>query len=75
MKHNYKWVLNLVVLVAAILTIVVTTLGVLITPVVMSYMYDTWYWMFLYLGYLAAIVIVGLICLRFNLFCEGGHRK
>lgn len=67
MKHNYRWVLNLAVLVAAILTIVVTTLGVLATPIIMSLMY-AWYWMFLYLGYLAAIVIVGLICLRYKLF-------
>ena len=75
MKHSYKWVLNLVVLIAAILTIVVTTLGVLATPVIMSYMYNTWYWMFLYLGYMAAITLVALICLRFNLLGEGGHRK
>lgn len=75
MKHNYKWVLNLVVLVTAILTIVVTTLGVLATPVIMSYMYNTWYWMFLYLGYLVLIVAVYLLCIRYNLFGEGGHRK
>lgn len=75
MKHNYKWVLNLAALIAAILTITVTTVGVLATPVILSLMYEEWYWMFLYLAYLAIILLISLICIRFNLLNEGGRKK
>ena len=74
MKHNYKWVFNLVVLIAAILTVSVTTLGVLATPIVMSIMY-AWYWMFLYLGYLALILIAAVLAGRNNLFGKGAYHK
>lgn len=74
MKHNYKWVFNMVVLIAAVLTISVTTLGVLATPIVMSIMY-AWYWMFLYLGYLALILIAAILAARYNLFGKGAHCK
>lgn len=74
MKHNYKWVLNLVILIAAILTIVVTILGVLITPVIMSITYS-WYWMFLYIGYLVAILYVALCFFQYDTEHKGGTRK
>lgn len=74
MKHNYRWVLNMAVLIAAVLAVAVTIIGVLAIPVVMSVMYS-WYWMFLYVGYLVVILYVALYCARYNIGGEGGTRK
>lgn len=75
MKHNYRWILNLSVLICVVLAIAVTTIGVLVTPVIMSIMF-TWYWMFLYVGYLAIMLCVALYygqnCVGRH---EGGTRK
>ena len=42
MKHNYRWVLNMAVLIAVALAVAVTVLGVLAIPVVLSVIYS-WY--------------------------------
>ena len=74
MKRNYRWVLNMAVLVAVILTIAVTVLGVLSIPIIMSLIYS-WYWMFLYVGYLLVILYVALYFIRYDTFHEGGAHK
>lgn len=51
MKINYSMLLKLAVTIAAIVAIAVVTIGVLAVPVVMSIMFS-WYWLFLYIGYL-----------------------
>ena len=52
----------------------VTVLGVLAIPVVLSVIYS-WYWMFLYIGYLVVILYVALYCVRYDVDREGGTRK
>lgn len=74
MKRNYKWVLYMAVLIAAVLTIAVTVLGVLAIPIIMSLMYS-WYWMFLYVGYLLVILYVALYFIRYDSGHEGGMHK
>lgn len=74
MKRNYKWVLYMAVLIAAVLTIAVTVLGVLAIPIIMSLMYS-WYWMFLYVGYLLVILYVALYFIRYDSGHEGGTHK
>lgn len=74
MKRNYRWVLNMAVLIAVILTIAVTVIGVLSIPIIMSLMYS-WYWMFLYVGYLLMILYVALYFIRYDGGHEGGIHK
>ena len=74
MKRNYRWVLNMAILVAAVLTIAITVLGVLSIPIIMSLMYS-WYWMFLYVGYLLVILYVALYFIRYDTYREGGTHK
>lgn len=63
MKINYSMLLKLAVTIAAIVAIAVVTIGVLAVPVVMSIMFS-WYWLFLYIGYLLITfyVVIYLEC-------------
>lgn len=59
MKINYEKLLKLSVVIAIIFAIAVITLGTLAIPVVMSLMFS-WYWMFLYAGYLLVVLFVAI---------------
>ena len=51
MKTNYINLLKLTLIIAAMVAIAVTVIGILATPVVLA-IHFSWYWLFLYLGYL-----------------------
>lgn len=51
--------------VALILFIAGAVIGTLAVPVVLS-MFYSWYWLFLYAGYLLVILYVALYCIRYS---------
>lgn len=51
MKTNYISLLKLTLIIAAMVAIAVTVIGILATPVVLA-IHFSWYWLFLYIGYL-----------------------
>lgn len=59
MKNKYEKFLLLAIVIAVIVAISVITLGVLTTPIILAFMYS-WYWLFLYVGYLLAILSIAL---------------
>lgn len=59
MKFNYSKMLNLAITIVAIISIAVIVIGTLAIPVVLSVIFS-WYWMFLYVGYLLAILFIAL---------------
>lgn len=59
MKFNYSKMLNLAITIVAILSIAVIVIGTLAIPVVLSVIFS-WYWMFLYIGYLLAVLFIAL---------------
>lgn len=70
MKTNYINLLKLTLIIAAMVAIAVTVIGILATPVVLA-IHFSWYWLFLYLGYLlVALYIVVYIDTK-----VGGTRK
>lgn len=72
MKNIYERLLRWAVTIAAVLAIAVVTLGTLAIPVVLSMMFS-WYWMFLYAGYLLAALYVALY-IAANV-SSGGQKK
>ena len=71
-KINYGNLLRLSVVIAAIVAIAVITVGVLATPVVMALKFS-WYWLFLYVGYLlAGVYIVAYVDTKISI---GGNNK
>lgn len=59
MKFNYEKLLRLAVVIAIIVAVAVITLGTLAIPVVMSLIFS-WYWLFLYAGYLLVALFIAL---------------
>lgn len=59
MKFNYSKMLNLAITIVAIISIAVIVIGTLAIPVVLSVIFS-WYWMFLYVGYLLAMLFIAL---------------
>ena len=67
MKSNPLALLRATLIYAAMAAIAIITLGTLIIPVVMAAVYS-WYWLFLYIGYLVVALIAGA-------FVAGGASK
>ena len=67
MKSNPLAMLTATLIYAAMAAIAIITIGTLIIPVVMAAVYS-WYWLFLYIGYLVVALIVGA-------FIAGGASK
>lgn len=59
MKISYEKLLRLAVVIAIIVAVAVITLGTLAIPVVMSVIFS-WYWLFLYAGYLLVALFIAL---------------
>ena len=67
MKSNPLALLRATLIYAAMAAIAIITIGTLIIPVVMAAVYS-WYWLFLYIGYLVVALIAGA-------FMAGGASK
>lgn len=67
MKSNPLALLRATLIYAAMAAIAIITIGTLIIPVVMAAVYS-WYWLFLYIGYLVMALIAGA-------FIAGGASK
>ena len=67
MKSNPLALLRATLIYAAMAAIAIITIGTLIIPVVMAVVYS-WYWLFLYIGYLVVALIAGA-------FIAGGASK
>lgn len=67
MKSNPLALLRATLIYAAMADIAIITIGTLIIPVVMAAVYS-WYWLFLYIGYLVVALIAGA-------FVAGGASK
>lgn len=67
MKSNPLALLRATLIYAAMAAIAIITIGTLIIPVVMAAVYS-WYWLFLYIGYLVVALIAGA-------FIAGGAAK
>lgn len=61
MKTNYINLLKLTLIIAAMVAIAVTVIGILATPVVLA-IHFSWYWLFLYLGYLLVALYI-VVCI------------
>ncbi len=70
MKTNYINLLKLTLIIAAMVAIAVTVIGILATPVVLA-IHFSWYWLFLYLGYLLVALYI-VVCIDTKV---GGTRK
>lgn len=70
MKFNYEKILKLAVVIALVFAVAVITIGTLAIPVVMSLIFS-WYWMFLYAGYLLCALFITLYVTN----GDGGHSK
>jgi len=70
MKTNYINLLKLTLIIAAMVAIAVTVIGILATPVVLA-IHFSWYWLFLYLGYLLVALYI-VVCIDAKV---GGTRK
>ena len=75
MKRNNIFCMAL--LIAIIASVAVILIGTLAIPVILSLMYS-WYWIFLYAGYLIMVLYVALYCARYwnsdNNKSGGAHR-
>ena len=67
MKSNPLALLRATLVYAAMAAIAIITIGTLVIPVVMAAVYS-WYWLFLYIGYLVVALIAGA-------FIAGGATK
>lgn len=67
MKSNPLALLRATLIYAAMAAIAIITIGTLVIPVVMAAVYS-WYWLFLYIGYLVVALIAGA-------FVAGGASK
>lgn len=70
MKTNHINLLKLTLIIAAMVAIAVTVIGILATPVVLA-IHFSWYWLFLYLGYLLVALYI-VVCIDAKV---GGTRK
>ena len=70
MKTKYINLLKLTLIIAAMVAIAVTVIGILATPVVLA-IHFSWYWLFLYLGYLLVALYI-VVCIDTK---AGGTRK
>lgn len=61
---NIRKILRTALLVAAIVFIIGAVIGTLAIPVILSLHYS-WYWLFLYAGYLLLTLYVVLYCIRY----------
>ena len=59
MKTDYSKTLRIAIVIALIFAIIVIVTGTLAIPVVMSLKFS-WYWMFLYAGYLLIALFIAL---------------
>lgn len=59
MKLDYVKIFRLAIVITVILAVAVTVIGTLAIPVVLSVIFS-WYWMFLYIGYLLAVLFIAL---------------
>lgn len=71
---NIRKILRMALPAAAIVFIVGAVVGTLATPIVLSLHYS-WYWLFLYAGYLLLTLYVVLYCIRYWHDDEGGTHK
>lgn len=75
MKRNTLFYTAL--LIAIIAAVAVILIGTLAIPVILSLVFS-WYWMFLYAGYLTVVLYVALYCIRYgngdNNKSGGAHR-
>ena len=67
MKSNPLALLRATLIYAAMAAVAIITIGTLVIPVVMAAVYS-WYWLFLYIGYLVVALIAGA-------FIAGGASK
>lgn len=71
-------ILKFTIVAASILFIAVATLGTLAAPAVLAYV-ASWYWLFLYAGYMLIIIGVIIVYFKFGVNgvhgCYGGKRK
>ena len=67
MKTNAWALLRATLIYAAMVAIAVITLGTLLIPIIMAVV-ESWYWLFLYLGYLVVALVIGV-------FIAGGSSK
>lgn len=67
MKTNAFALLRATLIYAAMAAIAVITLGTLLIPIIMAVV-ESWYWLFLYLGYLVVALVIGV-------FIAGGSSK
>lgn len=67
MKSNPLALLRATLIYAAMAAVAIITIGTLVIPVVMAAVYS-WYWLFLYIGYLVVALIAGA-------FMAGGASK
>ena len=67
MKSNPLALLRATLIYAAMAAVAIITIGTLVIPVVMAAVYS-WYWLFLYIGYLVVALIAGA-------FVAGGASK
>lgn len=67
MKSNPLALLRATLVYAAMAATVIITIGTLVIPVVMAAVYS-WYWLFMYIGYLVVALIAGA-------FIVGGASK
>lgn len=70
MKTNYINLLKLTLIIAAMVAIAVTVISILATPMVLA-IHFSWYWLFLYLGYLLVALYI-VVCIDAKV---GGTRK
>ena len=70
---NIRKILRTALLVAAIVFIIGAVIGTLAIPVILSLHYS-WYWLFLYAGYLLLTLYVVLYCIRYW-HEDGGQAK
>lgn len=61
-------------LISAIIFVAGSVIGTLATPIILS-IYFTWYWLFIYSGYLLITLYVILYCVRYCPSAEVNRRK
>lgn len=71
---NIRKILRMALLAAAIVFIVGAVVGTLATPIILSLHYS-WYWFFLYAGYLLLTLYAVLYCIRYWHDDEGGAHR
>lgn len=65
MKFDYVKILRTAITIIVILSISVIAIGTLAIPIVLSVIFS-WYWLFLYIGYLFAVFFIALYAVSDN---------